>query len=271
MIRLNDYLDKLSIIKVLSFFLLILLLLTLIPMLFNFNLGSLLFKFILYGIMLLFFFFFFMKIDLNDHSSNSFRNALRNDVDSLFKVADLSQISFIFIANIFFVSAIYFILEYLSRLFFIQFNSPLFGDFSSLSIEILILYLLTIVILSPIIEEILFRGLFLRRFNKELDNLTLAILISSVLFGICHNFGGILGAILFGICVSILYIKSRNILVPIFAHFLNNFISFLLAIWGIEHFIQGNVIVIASVIVLAIVSNLVLFRAILKEWPNEMI
>ena len=54
MIRLNDYLDKLSIIKVLSFFLLILLLLTLIPMLFNFNLGRLLFKFLLYGIMLLF-------------------------------------------------------------------------------------------------------------------------------------------------------------------------------------------------------------------------
>ncbi len=55
MIRLNDYLDKLSIIKVLSFFILIILVLTLIPMIFNFNLGNLTFKSILYGSMLLFF------------------------------------------------------------------------------------------------------------------------------------------------------------------------------------------------------------------------
>ena len=266
MIRLNDFLDRLSIIKVLSFFLFLILVLTLIPILFKFNLGSLTFKFILYFIMLLFFAYKLNKLNLDI----SLKNALKNEYDALFKVSDIYHISFIVIANILFFSAIYFILKYLCGLSIIQFDSPLFGDFSTLNLSVLVLYLLTVVILSPIIEETLFRGIFLRRFNKELDNVTLAILISSILFGICHNFGGILGAILFGICVSILYIKSRNILVPIFAHFLNNLISFLLALSGIENFIQGNLVVIFAIILLAIVSNFVLFKAIINEWPNEM-
>ena len=266
MVRLNDFLDRLSIIKVLSFFLLMILVLTLIPMAINLHFGNLFFKFILYGIMLLFFAYELNKIDFDEIS---FKTAMRNEYDSIFKVSDIYHISFIVIANILFVSAVYFILRYLSNLSIISFNSPLFGDFTRLSISILALYFLTVVILSPIIEELLFRGIFLRRFNKEL-NVTLAILISSVLFGLCHNFGGILGAILFGICVAILYIKSKNILVPILAHFLNNLLSFLLALGGIEYFIQSNSIAIILIIILAIVSNFVLFKAIFSEWPKEM-
>lgn len=271
MTRLNDYLDRLSIIKVLSFFLLLMLVFTLFPMIFNVNLGSLFFKFTIYLVMLLFFIYKFIKIDSRENWDDSFLVAFKNDFNSLFKVADIYQISFIVIANILFVSAIYFVLRYLSILSLISFDSPLFGDFSSLGIDILILYFLAIVILSPIIEETLFRGIFLRRFDEGLDNLTLAILISSVLFGICHSFGGILGAILFGICAAILYIKSQNILVPIFAHFLNNLISFLLALSGIENFIQGNLIVMVLIIISAIVANIVLFKAIFNEWPKEML
>ena len=266
MIRLNDFLDRLSIIKVLSFFLLIILVLSLIPMVLKFHLGSLFFKFILYGLMLLFFAYELNKIDFNEIS---FKKALRNEYDSLFKVADIYHVSFIVIANILFVSAVYFILRYLSYLSIIDFNSPLFGNFRTISISILALYFVTVVILSPIIEELLFRGMFLRRFNKEL-NVTLAILISSALCGVCHNFGGILGAILFGICVAILYIKSKNILVPIFAHFLNNLLSFILALSGIEYLIQSNLIIILLIIILAIASNFVLFKAIISEWPKSM-
>ena len=240
MIRLNDFLDRLSLIKVLSFFLLIILVLTLIPMVFKIHLGSLFFKFILYGIMLLFFAYELNKIDFNEMS---FKKALRNEYDSLFKVADIYHVSFIVIANILFVSAVYFILRYLSYLSIIDFNSPLFGNFRTISISILALYFVTVVILSPIIEELLFRGMFLRRFNKEL-NVTLAILIS--------------------------YIKSKNILVPIFAHFLNNLLSFILALSGIEYLIQSNLIIILLIIILAIASNFVLFKAIISEWPKSM-
>jgi hypothetical protein len=220
--------------------------------------------------MLLFFVYNFHQIDFKENSDDSFLVSLRNECNSIFDVSNLQSISFIVLANILFVSTVYFILKYLATLSIINFESPLFGDFSSLSVEFLFLYFITVVILSPIIEELLFRGIFLRVFNKELNNLTLAIIITSILFGLCHGFGGILGAILFGICVSILYIKSRNILVPIFAHFLNNIISFIIALGGIEYFIQANLIVIVLIIILAIASNFVLFRAILNEWPTKM-
>lgn len=271
MIRLNDYLDKLSTIKVLSFFLLVILVLTLVPILFNFYLGFLTFKLILYGFMLLFFLYKFHEIDLVEaYKNDSFLISLKNECASLFKVSNFYHISFIVIANILFVSTIYFTLKYLSILSIIRFDSPLFGDFSSLSFTVLSIYFITVVILSPIIEEILFRGIFLRRFNKDLKDIKLAILLSSVLFGLCHSFGGISGAILFGICVSILYIKSKNILVPIFAHFLNNLISFLLALCEVEYFIQNNLTVIILIVILAILSNLILFRAIFNEWPKKM-
>lgn len=270
MIRFNDYLDKLSIIKVLSFFLFVMLVLTFTSIVFDFYLGSLAFKFILYLIMLLFFAYNFHQIDLKENYDDSFLVSLRNEYDSIFEVSNIQSILFIVIANLLFVSTVYFLLKYLATLSLISFDSPLFGDFSILGGGVLLLYFITVVILSPIIEEILFRGIFLRVFNKELDNLTLAIMITSILFGLCHGFGGILGAILFGICVSILYIKSRNILVPIFAHFLNNFISFIIAISGVEYFIQGNMIVIVLIVISAIVTNFVLFRAILNEWPTKM-
>ena len=109
MLRLNDFLDRLSIIKVLSFFLLIILLLTLIPMVLKIQLGSLFFKFILYGIMLLFFAYALNNIDFDEIS---FKDALRKEYDSIFKVSDIYHISFIVIANILFVSAVYFILRY---------------------------------------------------------------------------------------------------------------------------------------------------------------
>ncbi len=275
MINLTDYLDRLSIIKVLSFFLLVILVLTLIPMIFDFYLGSLSFKLFLYGIMLLFFIYKFNSVykkfysDSADSENNYPLDAFYNDLNSIFKVSKIYHILFIVIANILFVSAIYFILRYLGSLSLIPFDSPLFGDFTYLNEDIVSIYFLSIVILSPIIEELLFRGIFLRRLNFEFNNLTLAILVSSLLFGICHNFGGILGAILFGICVSILYVKSKNILVPILAHFLNNLISFLLALVGIENFILGNNLIIILIIILAILTNFVLFRAIIKEWPKE--
>ena len=271
MINLTDYLDRLSIIKVLSFFLLIMLIFTLIPMILDFNFGNLIFKLVLYGIMLVFFIYKFHKVDLKEFKLKefSFLDAFKNDFNSLFKICKFHHILFIVAANILFVSTVYFFLTYLDDLSMIKFTAPLFGNFSGSGIDVIFIYFLSVVILSPIIEELIFRGIFLRRFDKALNDLTLAILVSSVLFGICHSFGGILGAILFGICVSILFVKSGNILVPIFAHFLNNIISFLLALSGIESFILGNSIFVILIIILAIVSNFVLLRAIIKEWPRS--
>ena len=86
MIRFNDYLDRLSIIKVLSFFLLVILVLTLIPMISDIYLGSLFFKFVLYAVMLLFFVYNFKKMDLSEANGSLFLDTLKNEYKSIFDV-----------------------------------------------------------------------------------------------------------------------------------------------------------------------------------------
>ena len=70
--------------------------------------------------------------------------------------------------------------------------------------------------------------------------------------------------------MAVLYIKSENILVPIFAHFMNNLISFVLGLSGIEFLLYDNAISIAIVMILAVAFNAYLFKSIIAEWPKRM-
>ncbi|MCQ2737308.1 MAG: CPBP family intramembrane metalloprotease [archaeon] len=132
-----------------------------------------------------------------------------------------------------------------------------------------LMYFLAVVILSPIVEELLFRGIILRKLNTDYNfSIPFAILISSLLFGLCHSFGGILSAFVFGICMSVLYLKTKNILVPILAHTLNNLISFILAFTRIEYFILSNGIIVIIVLILFVITNFILFKHIFNEISN---
>ncbi|MEE1134867.1 MAG: CPBP family intramembrane glutamic endopeptidase, partial [Methanobrevibacter sp.] len=70
-------------------------------------------------------------------------------------------------------------------------------------------FLATIVV-SPISEELIFRGVFLNRL-KLIVPTTFAVLISSLLFASLHGFGSIFSAFIFAVCVAILYLKTDNI------------------------------------------------------------
>lgn len=73
-------------------------------------------------------------------------------------------------------------------------------------------------IIIPIVEEIIFRGLIFNRIKFQY-NLTAAMLISSVVFGIYH--GNIIQGIyatMLGVCLAYTYNKTKNILIPIFIH-----------------------------------------------------
>lgn len=82
----------------------------------------------------------------------------------------------------------------------------------------LIIMLITIVIVAPIVEEIIFRGLILSRLNKAM-NTTVALIISSLLFAILH--GHILWiayTFVLGILFGIVAIKTESILPSIILH-----------------------------------------------------
>ena len=82
------------------------------------------------------------------------------------------------------------------------------------------------VIGAPIMEELFFRAIIFKRISRKF-NIYLGLIISSLIFGLLHIELAVIGAFIFGIACCILYIKYKNILIPMTVHFLNNLVAFL--------------------------------------------
>ena len=113
----------------------------------------------------------------------------------------------------------------------------------------LILELLSSGIIGPIFEEILFRYSLVNKLSKFNSN-TLCIILSSIIFAICHNnIITIIYAFIIGLFNGYYYLKKEDILVPIIIHISSNIISSFLfnfnpyiLILGIILFIVGTII-----------------------------
>lgn len=86
-----------------------------------------------------------------------------------------------------------------------------------------VVFFILTVITAPILEELLFRVVFFKRLSRVFD-VYVGMIASSIIFGILHVELAVVGAIIFGIANCILYLKYRNILIPMTVHFLNNLI-----------------------------------------------
>ena len=91
-----------------------------------------------------------------------------------------------------------------------------------------IINLAVIAIFIPIIEEFVFRGLLISRWSVKWG-VPRAILVSSLIFGFFHT--DIVGAILFGYVMAILYIRTKSLIIPIIVHGANNLMAWLFAFW----------------------------------------
>jgi membrane protease YdiL (CAAX protease family) len=95
--------------------------------------------------------------------------------------------------------------------------------------------ILILIIIQPVGEEIFFRGFLLDKLNNLFGKMV-AIMITSLLFGVAHlSLGNIYPAILtliIGFLLAILVIKTNNLYSAIIAHILFNVISFSLYIIG---------------------------------------
>lgn len=85
--------------------------------------------------------------------------------------------------------------------------------------------IIAITILAPIAEEFVFRGVILHRLIGK-TSIWGGVLLSSLLFGILH--ADMIGAFLFGVIASLLFIRTGNLLIPIIMHALNNSIAVVL-------------------------------------------
>lgn len=119
------------------------------------------------------------------------------------------------------------------------------------------------IIFAPILEELVFRGVLFNRLKIRIGIIP-AMLISSFLFGIGHDFGGITSAFLFGLCMCILYLKTDNILVPMSVHFINNVVATILELTQIDFFVgQLPWLIPATIIVL--IATVLLIKYIIQE------
>lgn len=88
---------------------------------------------------------------------------------------------------------------------------------------------LTLGIAAPILEELIFRGVILKKFLEKYSPAK-AIIFSAIIFGLAHmNPWQFIAAFFIGLAIGYIYWKTKSIWPGIFMHFANNSFSFYLA------------------------------------------
>ncbi|KEI07360.1 CAAX protease [Clostridium sp. K25] len=128
------------------------------------------------------------------------------------------------------------------------------------------------VILAPIMEELIFRGIMFNRLKMRWGA-GAAIIISSIIFGMLHMDLAIIGAVLFGIMMCILYMKTRNILTTMTIHFINNLVFISISMGKQESPSQEDITEILSLgkvaLILFAISSVISMYYIVKNWPKK--
>ena len=129
---------------------------------------------------------------------------------------------------------------------------------------------ITICILAPIFEEILFRGLILKGMLNQKINPALAIIVSGFIFGAAHlNPWQFVGAGLLGSIFGYIYYRTKSLALPILLHALNNTLSFSFIARNqtVEEdiFDVSNYFLIISFIISAIILSYILYQITNKK------
>lgn len=90
--------------------------------------------------------------------------------------------------------------------------------------------LLTVTIIAPIFEEILFRGKLYNILNVSVSP-TLSVLLSSLIFGVLHfKLAVFVSCIPLGFLFGFVYLRTRSIIAPIILHVCNNALAYALIV-----------------------------------------
>lgn len=115
-------------------------------------------------------------------------------------------------------------------------TGPVFGDlyeyFNRLMEQLTddpVVMIITAVIMAPIFEEIIFRGIIQKGLMNNGVEPWKSIVIASVIFGLVHgNPWQFVGAVLLGCVLGLVYYKTKSLLLPMLLHGFNNLCSTLL-------------------------------------------
>lgn len=96
--------------------------------------------------------------------------------------------------------------------------------------SVILVAILSICVAPAVCEEFLFRGVLMRGFERF--GITIAILISSFLFGISHmDFQKFVGTFLLGVLIGFIVYRTNSIWGEMIAHFTNNLIALILSLF----------------------------------------
>lgn len=190
--------------------------------------------------------------------SNNFRN--------LFVKKTKNEILYVFVLNILFAflfTCIFSIIDLLMGVYDPSWVTGFDIDSVDISAGAFLLSAIASIIFAPLLEELVFRGVLFNRLKIRVGIIP-AMLISSFLFGIGHDFGGITSAFLFGLCMCILYLKTDNILVPMSVHFINNVAATILELIQIDIYISELPWLIPATLI-TLIATVFLIIYIIKE------
>ncbi len=188
---------------------------------------------------------------------------IKKDILSIFSKISFKYILLVVLLNIFFSYGMLYLAQSLNGYFGFLTDNLLVSN----SIITLVGSFVSVIIISPIVEELIFRGIFLNKLKLAVP-VTFAILISSLLFGALHSYGSIISAFTFAVCMAILYLKTDNIFVPVFAHFLNNLIAESISHIDYSNILFTDPLAVGIMSVLAIISFILILISIKNEWAN---
>lgn len=149
----------------------------------------------------------------------------KKDLDEVFLPTSIIRIIFLCLANIFFEITIMNLLP-IADILLNGLSYYAIGGDSGFDIVAIVLEFILAVFIAPISEELLYRGVLFNRL-KIRKGTYWALLISSVIFGIGHYYGEdplmhVMAAIVFGMLMCALFLKTDNIMMCIAVHFLSN-------------------------------------------------
>lgn len=222
----NNKLDFFS--KVIIFGLLIFLIQAVqIPLLFLMNYKIITLKSILVGILYIALFLIGIIASLYVFRHNDGRINLKLDLKQ-YKMAFWSYISFMIIQIVLNVLN-YWLFDEISTA-----NNRSIDQLLNSNKIVFIVMMISMIFLSPILEETIFRGIFINFFFKP-NQFYLPIVLSGLIFSLFHQSDTIISFFMYAILGSILaylYKKTGNLKVSILLHFVNNLIAGILLIFG---------------------------------------
>lgn len=125
--------------------------------------------------------------------------------------------------------AVGFVANYVSNMLIAVFDFIGIDAYTDISYECdtaldVILFYVSVAVLPALVEEFAFRGVILGSLRKHSDSL--AILVSGVMFGLMHgNFTQIPFALVVGLVLGYIAVKTNSLIPGIIIHFINNALS----------------------------------------------